>query len=359
MRLLFVTANPNHPDQLADALLSNGCEWQLLAFARCEDAEWEIEETPVDAVVAELGMPGCEALLRRIQQTSAGTARLLVAPEGQNAEMLRLLSLVHGVLDRDLDIPALMARLEAYTRLVKGLARPAMREAVGRITRLPASPKLYVELERAMKDDNVDLGDITDLVQQNPLIAARVLQLANSALYSRGRTIASLSAAVSRLGLKSLRDVVLAAEVFASPARDGCTIEQVQRQALLSAWLAPQLLDDPTDAEVAGTGALLSGIGRLLPDMPVDEREDAELPLEDEAAAYLIGLWGLPDILQQAVAWHSRPRLSGNAFGIVGAVHVAVMLACEKPIDEEWLDACGVLPQLAHWRNLAETMMAA
>jgi HD-like signal output (HDOD) protein len=359
MRLLFATANPNQPGQLADALLAHGCDWQLLAFARSDDAEWELEHTPVDAVVADLGMPGCEALLRRVQQLSPGTARLLLAPEDDDPGALRLMALVHGVLPRHLDIDALMERLQAYTQLVQGLSRPALRDAVGRVTRLPSPPRLYLALGQAMTDDSLDLADITALVQQSPVVAARVLQLANSAFYSRGRQIASLSGAVSRLGLRALRDVVLAAELYASPARDGSPAERVQQQALLAAWLAPRLLDDQPDADVAATAALLAGLGRLLPDLPPDGAEGHDLPVEDEAAAYLVGLWGLPPILQQAIAWQRRPRLSGSAFGVVGAVHVAMGLACGRSLDEGWLASCGVAPHLAHWRTLAETMAAA
>lgn len=359
MRLLFATANPNQPGLLADTLLAHGCDWQLLAFARCEDAQWEMDNTAVDAVIADVGMPGCEALLRHVQQHAPGTARLVMTPTEEEPAALRLLSLVHGMVARDLDTDALIERLQSYTRLISGLARPSLREAVGKITRLPSSPKLYLELNRAMQDDSVDLGDVTALISRDPVVAARVLQIANSALYGRGRPVPQLAAAVMRLGLRPLRNIVLAAELYAQPARDGTKADVVQQRALLAAWLAPRLLEGHPDAETAATAALLAAISQLLPALPADPNSTPlDPPIEDEAAAYLLGLWGLPDILQQAVAWQQRPRSGGNTFGVVGAVHVATALAGGRTLDLGWLESTGMSPHLAHWRELLDRVAA-
>jgi hypothetical protein len=80
------------------------------------------------------------------------------------------------------------------------------------------------------------------------------------------------------------------------------------------------------------------------------------ISLQDEAAAYLMGLWQLPSLLQQAVAWQRTPRLSGGGFGVVGAVHVATSLAFDRPVDWVWLERCGMAAHLPGWRELAERM---
>jgi len=86
-----------------------------------------------------------------------------------------------------------------------------------------------------------------------------------------------------------------------------------------------------------------------------------------EIGGYLLGLWGLPYILVEAVALHHGPnRVPHEHFDAVSAVHVANLLAHEldppsaerslendaMPSPEE-LTALGVGDDLAAWRVMA------
>jgi HD-like signal output (HDOD) protein len=211
---------------------------------------------------------------------------------------------------------------------------------------------------RALDDANVEIDAIAAQVMSDPVLSARVLQIANSAMYGAGRQIASVPFAVTRLGLKTTRNLVLAAELYALGGVDAVRAEQVRQRSLLAAWLAPRLMAPHIDPDVATTAALLAGIGELLPELdagPVASLPGAP-PIQDEAAAYLMGLWQLPTILQQAVAWQRTPRLSGGRFGVVGAVHVATALAFGRPVDDAWLERCDMAAHLPGWRELAERM---
>ena len=77
-----------------------------------------------------------------------------------------------------------------------------------------------------------------------------------------------------------------------------------------------------------------------------------------EAGAYLLGLWGLPMPIVEAVAFHRQPQRSSlRSFWVPGAVHVAGALASNEPVDESYLKSLGVLDQLPSWRQMAETMV--
>src|SRR5699024_7917001 len=64
-----------------------------------------------------------------------------------------------------------------------------------------------------------------------------------------------------------------------------------------------------------------------------------------EVGGYLLGLWGLPDALVEAVAWHHAPAgCPGVAFSPLTAVHVAeVMDGGEEQarLDREYLGRLG------------------
>ena len=75
------------------------------------------------------------------------------------------------------------------------------------------------------------------------------------------------------------------------------------------------------------------------------------------AAAYLLGLWGLPASIVEAVAFHHTPGRSDlRSFGPLAAVHVANVLeqefsktaVCGKAseIDREYLAAIGIEDRL-------------
>ncbi|MFS2044548.1 hypothetical protein ACEN9Z_10970, partial [Stenotrophomonas geniculata] len=81
-------------------------------------------------------------------------------------------------------------------------------------------------------------------------------------------------------------------------------------------------------------------------------------PGHAEAGAYLLGLWGLPMPIIEAVAFHLQPqRANTRSFWVTGAVHVALALVNGDPVDEDYLQRAGVLNRLPQWREHANSLM--
>jgi HD-like signal output (HDOD) protein len=86
-----------------------------------------------------------------------------------------------------------------------------------------------------------------------------------------------------------------------------------------------------------------------------------------QIGAYLLGIWGLPYSIVEAVAHHHAPRSTGaQQWDVLGAVHVASGVSSEmmtargasKPItatalDLDYLQELGLADELPHWRSLA------
>ncbi len=119
-----------------------------------------------------------------------------------------------------------------------------------------------------------------------------------------------------------------------------------------------------------------------LPDVLREAREKAiaeEIPLHvaekqiqgvshAEIGAYLLGVWGLPYALLQAVACHHEPSaLSQSEFNVVTAVHVASALvesrmgdgggSAAAQIDLAYLESVGVADRLPEWEALLDLEM--
>jgi hypothetical protein len=83
-----------------------------------------------------------------------------------------------------------------------------------------------------------------------------------------------------------------------------------------------------------------------------------------ELGACLLGIWGLPEAVLEAVAWHHFPaRASDRRFTLLTAVHVANSLAYERmetssatavgglTLDLEYLGSLGLKEKRNRWRE--------
>ena len=89
-----------------------------------------------------------------------------------------------------------------------------------------------------------------------------------------------------------------------------------------------------------------------------------------EVGAYLLGIWGIPDVIVEAVAHHHRPiDAASGGFSPLTAVHVANVLAHERlddaptspaaQVDEAYLGELGLLDRLSVWREACDEALEA
>lgn len=348
-----------------DFIADLGEEWQPLTASDGQAAMNIVAAGPIDAVIACPTLPDLNAttLLGQIRTLRPETIRiaLVEAAQGNRPPPARLIGVAHRFLPMPLAPEVLLEALTSLEELRELLDSARLRSAIGRIEKLPSPPHLYLSLTQALEhDDDTNTADVSKLVAADPAIAAKVLQLSNSAFFNSGRTISDLRTAVTRLGLSTLRDLVLASEVFSAPPLSGAERNSLQQRALLASRLAAKLLPD-SSAELGATAALLADIGLLLPGvrnerLPAEPGDDR--PGHAEAGAYLLGLWGLPMPIIEAVAFHLQPQKSNTrSFWVTGAVHVALALINGDPVDEDYLQRAGVLQKLPQWRDHANGLM--
>jgi len=363
LRILFVGDESSLPPELVGYLGDLGDEFQVQQVTDGNSAIAAAAQSPIDVVIVAPELPDLTAatLLGQIRTLRPETIRiaLVAADDSQRAPPSRIIGVAHRFLPLPLAPEVLLEAITSLEELRELLDNPRLRSAIGRIEKLPSPPHLYLNLMHALEaDEDTDAADIAKLVAADPAIAAKVLQLCNSAFFSGGRSITDLRTAVTRLGVSTLRDLVLASEVFSIPTLSMAERNAMQRRALLSSRLAAKLLPQAS-AELGATAALLADIGLLLPGVRNERDPDAaeDRPGHTEAGAYLLGLWGLPMPIIEAVAFQRVPqRSSTRSFWVSGAVHVATALASGEPVDETYLAKVGVLPRLPAWREQAETL---
>lgn len=139
-------------------------------------------------------------------------------------------------------------------QIVMGLARELNTDRV----ELPGFPDIVVRIQRALADESTSAKDVVKLVASEPALAARLVQLANSAAFNKsGREVSDLKAAIGSLGFNIVRSQATA---FA--------MRQLERQE----WLAPIR---PVLADIwktsNGVAALCFAVARRVPGVQADE----------------------------------------------------------------------------------------
>jgi HD-like signal output (HDOD) protein len=167
-------------------------------------------------------------------------------------------------------VPARLRRARAIVRRSAGV-RP---------------PPSLLRLEEAIRDPDLSMPQLARLVEANPSLAARVLRMANSALYAPSQPVTDLARAVTILGLTVLRQLVLTTIVLArgtgwrSP-HQALAVARTMANAVRTAAAARALaqMAAAADPDEAFAAALLHDVGHL---ELVDE-------IGDPYAAYLLG----------------------------------------------------------------------
>lgn len=74
---------------------------------------------------------------------------------------------------------------------------------------LPSMPEVALKINQAVQDENLDLQKIADIIQADPMISARAVQVANSAMYAGSQPVQTIKRAVQRIGLRAMRAIVM------------------------------------------------------------------------------------------------------------------------------------------------------
>ena len=112
-------------------------------------------------------------------------------------------------------------------------------------------------------------NQIAQVISQDPAIATRILKVANSSMYGGQRQIDSIRRAVTLLGTKQIRDLVLtttAAKVFDGIPNDVISVEDFWHHSLYCALLSHELakVSKTVNADTMFTAGLLHDIGHLV-----------------------------------------------------------------------------------------------
>lgn len=390
-RILFVDNDPVVLGAL-QRMMQPRSDWSSMAVGNGEAALRELESQPFDIIIADVEMPvmmGSD-LLGEVQARYPDVVRIHLSGSIDHSMALRVVPVAHQFLTKPIDIEHLYAVIDQAAALRRLLRSGRLRRLVGTSDELPAAPTAYMALNRCLADPGSTFKDVAEVVSIDTSMCASILKLVNSAFFGSPKPVTNITEAVSFLGIGRIRELVLTLGVIrmfeGAATLPGFSLGYLKRHALLTAIISRHLEVGLNEDDVAMAG-MLHELGQLLlasrrPERFKNVLESAksrplhEVELEHlgathaEVGAYLLGLWGFPAPIVEAVALHHEPSRSVNlGMDILAALHISDHLVAEvegeSPLvlherhgsmDEAFLESLGVVHRLPEWRSMARKL---
>ena len=335
-RVLFVD---DEADVLAGLRTSLRRDRTRFDFDFCSSGREALDrmgEQPYDVVVSDVRMPGMTGveLLGEVARRQPDTVRVVLSGEAGSDLVMAAMNVSHRWLSKPCERDRLLDTLGGALRYRELMTAPELREAIGAAAALPTPPRLYQQMTAMVAEPSTSVEDLAEVAASDPAVAAKVLQLANSA-FSMGAAVSDLDAAIVRIGIKNLAQLVLSVEVLNAWDDDmvipGMTLDANMAITTAAAEHAASMANR-ADAATAAVAALLHHVGLLLEAATLPDRLQAaydhavehELPLvqaertlyglaHPDLAAHLLSIWGLPADLVFAVFRSHLPAVEDEA----------------------------------------------
>ncbi|MFN8177617.1 MAG: HDOD domain-containing protein [bacterium] len=189
---------------------------------------------------------------------------------------------------------------------------------------IPRLPQVAGRILQLAQNPNAPVGEVTKAIMGDPGLAARVLSIANSAAYGGSAHVEGLEAALTRLGMKTVCNIVFTESVQTKvfPARAYRELLEQSWRLSLGSAIACEALSRVTGIErpAAFLVGLLHDTGKptLVNTITEYEKKNQNRPLgeemveivlsqlHEEIGAYVLEQWGMPTPIVDGARLHSR-----------------------------------------------------
>lgn len=393
--IVFVDHDPVMLRSYQQAVTPYSEYWAAYFADSAAEALLVIAQKPIDVLITDIRMPGMDGnnLLDYVSKHYPGIVRLVLTGSLDESKALITARLAHQLIVKPCDVVKLYVIIERTCQLRDLLSNPGLIRLVTGIKKIPPLPALYMRLIYELQNDEAAPKVVGEIVSQDVAMTAKILQLVNSAFFGLPAEVTSPQKAVTILGINTIKSLVLGSYIFSEYEHFGnrfVSIDDLWSHSLIVSNLAKAVgasaglsIKEQGEAQLAG---MLHDIGKLLQlslsgffqavkfvDGKIDLVSEYQVlgASHAEMGAYLLGLWGLPQVVVEAVAYHHNPTaLPVQKFNVLTALHIAnglYNLEKQHGSDEDYprylnmgyVQDCLAVDQLGSWRDQARKMIDA
>ena len=367
-------------------------EWTMF-FVESGGAALELlESQAVDVIISDMRMPVMDGvqLLSEVRLRFPKIIRFALSGHSDSEMLLESVKATHQFLAKPCDAETLKETVSRALALDNLLRREDLNKIVTSIDALPSLPLLYAEIMNEVSSNAGTLAHVGEIVSKDISMTLKLLQLVNSAFFGLRTHVESPAQAVSLLGLDVIRGLVLTTKVFFEfdqhklPLNINSLFEHSKLVGVLAKKIAVAELLDRKSSDHALMAGMLHDIGKLIlagsltheykqiqeiskqKSIPLWQAEQQQLGCtHGEIGAYLLGLWGFPNSIVEAVAFHHHPQqAAGEEFTPLTAVHIANVILQSGdqgtnniPLDNIYIERLGLREHIPDWLYLRDELL--
>ncbi len=213
-------------------------------------------------------------------------------------------------------------------------------EALKAKGQLPSPKGVALRVVQLTQKDDVTNQEIARAIKADPALSGRIIKIANALVAYQTRPVASISDAVTVLGLNTVRQLVLGVSLVENSRNGSChefDYQDFWARSLLAAITAQNLVlntgvGSPEEVFILG---LLGQIGSLAlatacpeeyasvlkksaaqTDVPLADIELTELGIDhNQMTQAMLADWGMPQVFQEIALYHENPAQSNASEG--------------------------------------------
>jgi HD-like signal output (HDOD) protein/CheY-like chemotaxis protein len=391
MRVLFVDDEPNVLDGLRRTMHPMRDRWEMAFAIGGTEALEMLRTAAYDVIVTDMRMPGISGLelLESVKANYPDTIRFILSGQTDPATAIRSTNIAHQFLSKPCEPEVIITAVDRAAGLRAILNSEELRAFASKLHSLPSLPASYFRLIEEVNAPEPSIERVSEIIEQDVGMTAKVLQLVNSSFFGKPRKVERTADAAGLLGLETLKALIAAEHifgVFSSGIVEGFNLEDLHRHCMHTGAIARAIAQSEALDRVTVGHALTAGVlhdmGTLmlasgLPGALAAIRYATETTLEpqsvcevklfgtshSELGGYLLGLWGFPFDIIEAVVYHHKPSSHPSAgVTLTDIVHAAdaierSLAQCETPCNAklDWghFENKGLTGKVEKWHKLA------
>ena len=391
-KILFVDDEEKILHGLQRSLYSLKNEYELFFEISANDALDFLKNEKIDVIVSDMRMPEMNGLqlLEKVRELYPDVVRIILSGYSDRDMVLKSIELAHQYLSKPCDIEVLKNAIKKAFDIREILKQEDLKLLLSKLVKIPSLPNLYLKLLGELSSENISIEKISKIIASDIGMSIKILQVVNSHFFGIKKGIINIETAVKMLGLDIVKSLALSINVFDKFNQDltpEFSIDKLMEHSIFCAKIAKQIAILEKKDEIFINNSFLAGmlhdIGILIiaANLPEKYKEINKIVNEEkidffeaekkvlntthsEVGAYLTKLWGLPDDIVDAIAFHHNPMKSTiKDYSILTIVYIANYLYYEKfnnkddanknNLNQVYINKLGIKNKLEEWKNIS------
>ncbi len=360
-KIIFVDDEPRVLQGLRRMLRSFRKEWDLHFAEGGHQALSMMEESAADIVISDMRMPNMDGaeLLQEVMHRYPSTVRIILSGQSDQLAMLKCMEPAHQFLTKPCNSEELKSVIQQTCRFRSQLEENDrwVQDIISRMTKLPCHPERKRALNETLMEEDPPIERLAEIISSDIGMSLKIIQLVSSSFLGPPQKEILPGMAVQLLGGSMMHSLESQTDVF-DVMEEGNSLEDFERLtehslqvAAGARHVARELSADNAEENHAYLAGLFHVVDLMIrlaaPSMEKPPQTNSTGSLEPllassnaKASAYMLGLWGIPTPIVEAIAHYRNPinREPSDSIPLVG-LHIAHAVIRRKDDPESLMEA--------------------